>query len=84
MFKKLRWPALLLTMLMLLTPSSALAKKHREHRHHVQVGFYVGHGPSYHHGYYDRWGYWHPYGYYDRWGYWHPYRYSNSYYYYRY
>ena len=47
MFKELRWPALLLTMLVLLTPGSALAKRHREYRRHAQLGVYAKHGPSY-------------------------------------
>ena len=87
MLKKFGLPTLVLgAALSVLNPGAALARDYdhdrherqewREHRHrpHFRAHFYYG--PSYAHGYYDRWGYWHPYhrGYYDRRGYWHPYR----------
>ena len=65
MFKKLRWPLLvLIAALTLVAPGSTMAEPYREHRSHVLVQVEVG--PGYHHrhcrgGYYDRWGHWHPY-----------------------
>ena len=44
----------------LLTPATALARRH----------VYIEVEPGYHH----HWRHYHHYGYYDRWGYWHPYR----------
>jgi hypothetical protein len=68
MFKKLRWPLMVvIAALTLMAPASAMADRYREHSDHVLVQVDVGHG------------YWHRYrhchgGWWDRWGHWHRYR----------
>ncbi|MGA2983947.1 MAG: hypothetical protein ABSG32_09035 [Terriglobia bacterium] len=45
MFKKLRWPLLLLVAaLTVLMPGAAMAERYQEHRDHVLVQVDVGHG----------------------------------------
>ncbi len=63
MFKKLRWPFLLLfAALTMLTPVAVTAQSAREHADHVLVQVDNGHGFWHHHcRWRDRWGHWHHY-----------------------
>jgi hypothetical protein len=61
MFKKLRWPFLvLIAPLTVLAPASVMAEINREHPDHALVQVDNGHGFWHDHcGWRDRWGRWH-------------------------